>query len=240
MNSILLPRWLARLFAILFYGQILGYVLCAGILLYLAAFGLPEGSKWTITANINGTVSAPVSMPETGKNLQQWSKPSFDLTNGPLNSLSLSRVSNSLYLSVRGPINLATLPMSLWLAGSTGLLLALLGIFTSYMFMKLFQSLADRHVFDEQQTTRLTRIGQGLLVFSVLNAGTKWFAEAGASGYLESYGFIVSEPSEQTYNLSVSAPSSDVMVALTGLCILALAQVFKYGTQLQQENELTI
>jgi hypothetical protein len=110
----------------------------------------------------------------------------------------------------------------------------------SYMFMKLFQSLADRRVFDEQQTNRLTEIGQGLLLFTVLNAITKWMATEGASGYLESYGFIISESTEQNYNLSVSAPSSEVIMALTGLCILALAQVFKYGGQLQQENELTI
>ncbi|RYF70582.1 MAG: DUF2975 domain-containing protein [Cytophagaceae bacterium] len=240
MKNVSLPRWLARLFAVLFYGQLLVYVLSTGVLLYLAAFGLPEGGRWTMTATINGIVSAPKSMPKTGEDLQQWSKPSFELVHDSASSLSLDRVDNSLYLSVKGPVHLAKLPTSLWLVFSSRLLLALLGLFTSYMFMKLFQSLADKRVFDEQQTSRLTRIGQGLLVFTLLNVITKWMAAAGASGYLESYGFIISEPTEQNYNLTVSAPSSEVTMALAGLCILALAQVFKYGTQLQQENELTV
>jgi hypothetical protein len=240
MKNVSLPRWLARLFTVLFYGQLLIYALSSGVLLYLAAFGLPEGGKWTITANIDGVVSAPKSMPDAGKELEQWSKPTFELISDSASSLSLDRVDNSLYLSVKGPVNLAKLPLWLWLVCGTRLLLVLLGLFTSYMFMKLFQSLADRRVFDEQQTNRLTEIGQGLLLFTVLNAITKWMATEGASGYLESYGFIISESTEQNYNLSVSAPSSEVIMALTGLCILALAQVFKYGGQLQQENELTI
>lgn len=240
MQSISLPRWLAWLFTGLFYGQLLGYVLFAGFLLYLAAVGLPEDGKWTITANINGIVSAPKTRPETGKELQKWSDPTFELTHDSSSSLSLNRADNSLYLSVKGPVDMAKLPMSLWLVGSSGLLLALLGLFTSYMFMALFQSLANQHVFDKKQINRLTRIGQGLLVFTVLSIGTKVLAAKGASFYLESYGFIISEPTEQNYNLSISAPSSEVIIALTGLCILALAQVFNYGMQLKQENELTI
>ncbi|WP_166694253.1 DUF2975 domain-containing protein [Fibrivirga algicola] len=240
MENASLPRWLARLFAVLFYGQLLVYVTSAGVLLYLIAFGLPEGGRWTMTANVDGIVSAPKSMPKTGEELKQWSKPTFELVQDSVRSLSLDRVDDSLYLSIKGPVDLTRLPLPLWLVGSTRLLLALLGIFTSYMFMKLFQSLADRRVFDEQQTSRLTRIGQGLLVFTMLNVVTKWMAGVGTSDYLESYGFIISEPTEQNYNLGVSAPSSDVIMVLTGLCILALAQVFKYGMQLKQENELTI
>ncbi|MEZ0484902.1 DUF2975 domain-containing protein [Fibrella aquatica] len=240
MKTSSLPLWLSRLFAVLFYGQLLLYAVCIGVLLYLAAVGLPEGGKWTITANINGIVSVPKSMPETGKALQEWSKPEFELTQGSYSSLSLKRVDSSLYLSIKGPVNLEKMPISLWFMGSSGLLLALLGLFICYMFMKLFQSIANRHVFDEQQTNRLTRIGQGLLVFTILSAGTKWLAAEAASGYLESYGFVIRQPNEEVYNLSVSAPSSELTIALTGLCILALAQVFKYGMQLKQENELTI
>ena len=240
MKSVLLPRWLAWLFTVLFYGQLLGYVLFAGAIVYLAAFGLPEGGEWTITANINGTVSAPNSTPEKAQELQKWSKSTFDLTHNLSSSVSLHRSDNSMYLSLRGPLDLSKLPTSLWLSGSSGLLLAGLGLFISYMFMKLFHSLAGRHVFDEQQIGRLTRIGQALLVFTAFSLGTKLLAEKGAFSYLESYGFIISESTEQNYNLSVSAPSSEAIMAVTGLCVLALAQVFKYGMQLKQESELTI
>ena len=231
MKTASLPRWLARLFAFLFYGQIVGYVLVTGILCYMSVTVFPEDGRLVVNANIQGDVVAPESMPEVNKALQNRSKSTFDLKlNAP--------VALNLNVSLNGPVDLAKLPTLFWLSTSSALLLIGLGLFITHMFMKLFRSLADRHIFDQLQVNRLMYIGYSLLVYTGLSVIVQWFVEQGAIAHLEQFGYSVNEHS--VYSISFSSPSKETIIVLTGLCILALAQVFNYGMELKQESELTI
>ena len=240
MKTASLPRWLARLFAFLFYGQIVGYVLVTGILCYMSMTGFPEDGRVIVNANIRGDVVAPESMPEVNKALQNWSKSTFDLQLNVPGSLSLSRsgVALNLNVSLNGPVDLARLPILLWLSGISGFLLLGLGLFITFMFMKLFSSLADRRIFDQLQVNRLKYIGYSLLVYTGLSVIVQRFVEQGAIAYLERFGYSVNE--HHVYGIGFSSSSAETISALTGLCILALAQVFNYGMELKQESELTI
>ena len=125
METASLPRWLARLFAFLFYGQLVGYVLTVAVLSYFMVADFPEGGRWHFKANIQGDVVAPESMPEMRKNLQVWSKSTFDLQLNVPGLLSLERPADTaldLGLALNGPVSLAAMPTLLWLSGISGLL----------------------------------------------------------------------------------------------------------------------
>ena len=235
-----LPRWLARLFTFLFYGQIVGYVLAIGILCYISVGGFPENGKLVVNANIHGDVVAPESMPEVSKALQNWSKSTFDLKLNVPGSPNLQRprVALNLNVSLNGPVDLAKLPILLWLSGISALLLAGLGLFITYVFMKLFHSLADRRIFDHLQVNRLMYIGYSLLVYTGLSIIVQQFVEQGAIAYLEKFGYSVNEHNQ--YNIGFGSATAETICVLTGLCVLALAQVFNYGMELKRESELTI
>ena len=103
--------------------------------------------------------------------------------------------------------------------------------------MRLFRDLADRQIFDQQQSNRLNWIGQAFIIYAMLNTAGRLGAEQWGLSYLEANGYALS----RNYTITIfSLESSELAWLLMGLCILALAQVFKYGMQLRQENELTI
>lgn len=80
-------------------------------------------------------------------------------------------------------------------------------------------------------------MGQSFLLYTILVGTCKVISQEVAIGYLNRYGYGVVRfsPFEFSSELLI-----DFVFVLIGLCILALTQVFKYGTQLRQENELTI
>ena len=120
-----------------------------------------------------------------------------------------------------------------WAAVLIGLMLSI-----TYTFMKLFVSVADRHIFDQSQVNRLMYVGYCLLGYAVLSLIVKRFVEQRAILYLERFGYSVNE--HHVYDIGLVSPTAETVSILTGLCILALAQVFKYGMVLKQENDLTI
>lgn len=239
LKKIALPRLLSWLFTGLFYGQILLYTLCLGFMGYVLLTGLPETAKLNIMAELNQSVAV------TGDSGSQapgnWQPSKLDLKLDVPGSLSHSQpLTNTLWLSLslNGPADLIKLPALLWCSGLSMLLTVLFSLALSYLFMRLFQHLASNRIFDHVQVTRLVRIGQCMLLYTVFVLIAKWLTEKGAILYLHKYGYQLSQP--DNYNLNISTPPLESMIALMGLCILALAQVFKYGTQLRQESELTI
>lgn len=206
-------------------------------MLYMWLTDSPKSENLEIRATINGTVTAPDSMTEMSGDLKKWSKSTFDLALIKPGFVKLKRAT-IVSLAINGPVDLSKIPRLLWLSGLSGLLLALLGMYVSYVFMNLFRSLADQHIFDDQQTARLMQIGYSLLLYAGLSFTVERLSRLGAIVYVERFGYSVSEHNH--YSIGVGSPSTEAISVLSGLCILALAQVFKYGLRLQRDSELTI
>ncbi|WP_158408779.1 DUF2975 domain-containing protein [Fibrella aestuarina] len=208
---------------------------------YVLVTGLPETAKLNISAQLNQPVTTHVSDASESRALTNWQSSKLDLKLDVPGSLSRSQpATNTLWLnlSLNGPTDLAKLPSLLWCSGLSMLLTLLFSLTLSYLFMKLFRHIASNQIFDQVQVTRLIRIGQCMLVYTVCVLVAKWLTEKGAIIYLHQYGYRLSQP--DNYNLNIGTPPLESLIALMGLCILALAQVFRYGTQLRQESELTI
>lgn len=241
MKKIALPRLLSWLFTGLFYGQLLLYSLCLSFMAYVFLTGLPETAKLNISAELSQPVTTHVSDASVSRALNSWQSSKLDLKLDVPGSLSRSQsATNTLWLNLtlNGPADLGKLPSLLWCSGLSMLLTVLFSLTLSYLLMRLFRHLASNRIFDQVQVTRLVRIGQCMLVYTVFLLVAKWLTEKGAIIYLHQYGYRLSQP--DNYNLNIGAPPLESLIALMGLCILALAQVFRYGTQLQQESELTI
>jgi Protein of unknown function (DUF2975) len=117
-----------------------------------------------------------------------------------------------------------------WLWG-----LGLLGM--TYQFMKLFQHIADNSIFTLRQVWRVQFIGIVCLLYVIIDALRQWYSISVARQYVVDLGYRA----ELLFYTSIwQGITIQWLWILMGLCILALAQVFKYGMQLKQENELTI
>ena len=242
MQSVSLPRWLARLFACLFYGQLAVFVvllLVGGTLLLFGPFSNESGT-FVLPIEIVGKISATAPTPLASKPVQDWlATPSaYELNARMPTYLSRTAANTDRYFlnfSIRGAGDLRDLPGLLLIVGSGWLLGVGLVLFITYTLLQLFRNLAQRQVFDNRQSRRVTRIGQAFVTYAGLYILVKWLAQWGGISYLEANGFVFSGA-----KLNLGFPAGTFTALLMGLCILALAQVFKYGVQLKQESELTI
>ncbi|MEZ0607564.1 DUF2975 domain-containing protein [Fibrella sp. WM1] len=243
MNFPSLPRWLARLFTVLFYGQIallLFVTVLIGLLLVEGPFANESGT-FVFPIELNGRINSPVT--KQAQALAEWSEApqAFDLKLGLPAFLSKSNPNQTqtfwLNMAVRSWTDLAEIPRLLSvLVSGMGLLMVLL-VWTTYQFKCLFQSIADERVFNPLQVQRLTRIGFGFIAYFFVGTLMNMLLSYDAVELLAARGYVL----KPALNFTVGVGSANTLPwIVTGLCLLALAQVFRYGTQLQQESELTI
>ena len=246
MKTASLPRWLARLFTFLFYGQIVGYVLAGCLIVWIRHYK-PASFQSQIAGlhmPLHGRISVPTSDQSIDKTIRNWnaSPPAEHTLNVGLHMvLGRTKLVDDTYwlkFSVNKWTDSSRLLLAVLLLTALGGVFSLfLGLYICYLFMRLFQRLADQQIFDQIQTQRLMRVGQSLLLYATLTFVCQLVAQEIIIHYLQGYGYVV----QRFPTVSISAePSTEFIALLTGLCILALAQVFKYGMELKQESELTI
>jgi Protein of unknown function (DUF2975) len=115
------------------------------------------------------------------------------------------------------------------------LLTAVLFFLITYQFRQLFKALTKSRYFSQEHPRRIEFIGwyfigYTLLLFAVIRLN-QWFA----AWWLNQYEIGVNS----AWNGVLSFPT-EALPLLIGLLLLALAQIFRYGTQLQHEQDLTI
>jgi Protein of unknown function (DUF2975) len=143
-----------------------------------------------------------------------------------------------LEIRVRSPEEWKQVPIGLrvpayywaWLWG-----LGLLGM--TFQFMKLFQHIAENNIFTLRQIGRVQFIGIVCVLYVLIDVLRQWYSISVARQYVADLGY----KSELLFYTSIwQGITIQWLWLLMSLCILTLAQVFKYGLQLKQENELTI
>jgi Protein of unknown function (DUF2975) len=182
-----------------------------------AAFGVhfdPEGPS--IETGPNVTLSLPVSLHVTGDS-HRVTAPSLGIDNAQLEKLR-----GSLKFPPRkGPLFVASLVILIgWLA----LALWVIGQLRSF-----FRTLRDRKPFVPENARRLRRIAWAIILGEIARAIIMFF-----EGYYVMTHFTVP-------GLAFDArPDLNVSVIIDGLIILVIAEVFREGTRLDEEQSLTV
>lgn len=101
---------------------------------------------------------------------------------------------------------------------------SLLSIYILYLFRKVLRYFLNNRIFDKQVIDSFKRIGNLLLVLGGISIGLSVFARI----YLE-----------QSFSLNIGF-NSNLIILASGLFFLILSEVFKIGSTMKQENELTI
>ena len=127
-------------------------------------------------------------------------------------------------------------------------LLLIYAVFFAALFellRRLFRNVGRGDSFTPQSVRLVQIVGGALIVFSLISAvGESWFAHAMYAYLTEHTQFAISgtsvrlPPAENTH-LIVRLPFGSP-VFLSGLLVLALAEVFRQGLALQRESDLTV
>lgn len=110
--------------------------------------------------------------------------------------------------------------------------LAMLMLITQW-FREIFADLLNEEFFGERTARRVQQSGWLFIGAFVLKNGVDVFQPLIAQRYLQTQGF-------DAYQHWIWSGPDHWSWLWAGLILLAFAQVFRYGTQLQQESELTI
>lgn len=97
-------------------------------------------------------------------------------------------------------------------------------VYALYYFKKLLANFKGKLIFETENCQFFHKIGKAILYFSLI---------------LFLFGFIPKSTQTTTINVTFGFSPSLFIVAL-GLFFLVLAEVFKMGKQLKEENDLTI
>jgi len=113
------------------------------------------------------------------------------------------------------------------------------------LLRRLFRNVGRGESFTPQNVRLVQVVGGALIIFSLISAvGESWFAHAMYAYLTEHTQFAISgtsvrlPPAENT-QLVVRLPFGSP-VFLSGLLVLALAEVFRQGLALQRESDLTV
>ena len=113
------------------------------------------------------------------------------------------------------------------------------------LLRRLFRNVGRGESFTPQSVRLVQVVGGALIIFSLISAvGESWFAHAMYAYLTEHTQFAISgtsvrlPPAENT-QLVVRLPFGSP-VFLSGLLVLALAEVFRQGLALQRESDLTV
>jgi hypothetical protein len=127
-------------------------------------------------------------------------------------------------------------------------LLLIYAVFFAALFellRRLFRNVGRGESFTPQNVRLVQVVGGALIIFSLISAvGESWFAQAMYAYLTEHTQFAISgtsvrlPPAENT-QLVVRLPFGSP-VFLSGLLVLALAEVFRQGLALQRESDLTV
>jgi hypothetical protein len=127
-------------------------------------------------------------------------------------------------------------------------LLLIYAVFFAALFQllgRLFRNVGRGESFTPQSVRLVQIVGGALIVFSLISAiGESWFAHA-MYAYLTEHmriaisGTFVQLPPADNSRLLVRFPFGSP-VFLSGLLVLALAEVFRQGLALQRESDLTV
>lgn len=127
-------------------------------------------------------------------------------------------------------------------------LLLIYAVFFAALFellRRLFRNVGRGESFTPQSVRLVQVVGGALIIFSLISAvGESWFAHAMYAYLTEHTQFAISgtsvrlPPAENT-QLVVRLPFGSP-VFLSGLLVLALAEVFRQGLALQRESDLTV
>jgi len=127
-------------------------------------------------------------------------------------------------------------------------LLLIYAVFFAALFellRRLFRNVGRGESFKPQSVRLVQVVGGALIIFSLISAvGESWFAHAMYAYLTEHTQFAISgtsvrlPPAENT-QLVVRLPFGSP-VFLSGLLVLALAEVFRQGLALQRESDLTV
>jgi Protein of unknown function (DUF2975) len=127
-------------------------------------------------------------------------------------------------------------------------LLLIYAVFFAALFellRRLFRNVGRGDSFTPQSVRLVQIVGGALIVFSLISAvGESWFAHA-MYAYLTEHtqiavsGTSVHLPPAETTQLIARLPFGSP-VFLSGLLVLALAEVFRQGLALQRESDLTV
>ena len=94
---------------------------------------------------------------------------------------------------------------------------------------KIFQTMAAGDPFADQNAPRIRWIGILVIVFGVLTQLIQWTATWLAMNTLDASGLHLE-----------TRISPDLTIVFVGLVIIALAEVFRHGSRLQTESDLTV
>ena len=127
-------------------------------------------------------------------------------------------------------------------------LLLIYAVFFAALFellRRLFRNVGRGESFTPQSVRLVQIVGGALIVFSLISAvGESWFAHAMYAYLTEHTQFAISgtsvrlPPAENTQLVARLPFGSPVF--LSGLLVLALAEVFRQGLALQRESDLTV
>ena len=143
----------------------------------------------------------------------------------------------NLNISLSSLAELVKVPGELRLALFILFLPGLFVLLVTYQFMKLFSSLARHELFSDNQLGRVRYIGYYALLYVGVRAVSLVITAALTRRYVRGLGYKEKSLFSNEVGWSFTVEWSWLLM---GLCILALAQVFKYGMELKQESELTI
>ncbi|TAE26030.1 MAG: DUF2975 domain-containing protein [Cytophagales bacterium] len=199
----------------------------------------------------SGTVQSQLIFSLPGIVMENWERPSFvqrkQLPQMPNSqpyilaqkpTVELRQPANAeqkLVFDVRSWADLQALPTWLVAAKLPGLLLTIVFLMVSYHLMRLFETMRSQQFFTAEQARRLQVAGLLFVGYGALKLVSGWLELAAGQRYLASQGL------KFYWQASLGAALSDEVVwIITGLTLLALGHIFRYGLQLKQENELTI
>lgn len=127
-------------------------------------------------------------------------------------------------------------------------LLLIYAVFFAALFellRRLFRNVGRGESFTPQNVRLVQVVGGALIIFSLISAvGESWFAQAMYAYLTEHTQFAISgtsvrlPPAENTQLVARLPFGSPVF--LSGLLVLALAEVFRQGLALQRESDLTV
>jgi len=127
-------------------------------------------------------------------------------------------------------------------------LLLIYAVFFAALFellRRLFRNVGRGESFTPQSVRLVQVVGGALIIFSLISAvGESWFAQAMYAYLTEHTQFAISgtsvrlPPAENTQLVARLPFGSPVF--LSGLLVLALAEVFRQGLALQRESDLTV
>ena len=139
-------------------------------------------------------------------------------------------VSSAAIQHVRGSLSFpppnrasVTFPMAL-----VALMMAV-GLWVLGQLIAVFQTLRDRRPFDPRNATRIRRIGYAVIAGELVRTMLVFYSNSYATWHFAADGLLFN-----------ARPDLNVLALVHGLIILVIAEVFRAGTRLDEDQSLTI